>query len=184
MSRPKNTPTGQELHFGENEVIVSKTDLRGVITYANDVFCRVAGYETAELIGQPHNIIRHPDMPRCVFRLLWETLEQGKEIFAYVLNLAKNGGHYWVHAHVTPSYNINGKIVGYHSFRRCPYPDAIAQVIPLYRQLLQEEQRHSSPESAILASTQMLHNLLASSGIDYDQFVFSLSKQTCLEASV
>ena len=184
MSRLHITPTGQEIHFGENEVIVSKTDLRGIITYTNDVFNKVSGYSNAEMIGQPHNIIRHPDMPRCIFRLLWETLEQGREIFAYVVNMAKNGGHYWVHAHVTASKDPNGKIIGYHSNRRCPYPDAIAQVIPLYRQLLQEEQRHSSPETAILASTQMLNDLLASKGVGYDEFVFSLSKYTCLESSV
>ena len=184
MSKNKITPTGHEIRFGENEVIVSKTDLRGIITYTNDVFDKVAGYTNEEMVGQPHNIIRHPDMPRCVFRLLWETLEQGKEIFAYVLNMAKSGGHYWVFAHVTPSYNQHGKITGYHSFRRCPYPDALEHVIPLYRQLLQEEQRHSSPETAILASTQMLHHLLASKGVDYSQFVFSLSKHTALEESV
>jgi PAS domain S-box-containing protein len=76
------TPSGVERTFGEDEIIVSKTDVKGRITYANQVFLRVAGYTERELLGQPHNIIRHPDMPRCVFKLLWDTLEAKREIFA------------------------------------------------------------------------------------------------------
>ena len=95
--------TGVERFFDKDEIIVSKTDLKGRMTYCNDVFLRIAGYTEQELLGQPHSIIRHPDMPRCVFKLLWDTIGAGKEIFAYVINRAKNGDHYWVLAHVTPS---------------------------------------------------------------------------------
>ena len=102
MERPR--PTGREISFGEDEIIVSKTDTRGVITYSNTVFQRVSGYTEEELQGKPHSIIRHPDMPRCVFRLLWDTVQSGHELFAYVLNLAKNGDGYWVFAHITPSF--------------------------------------------------------------------------------
>ena len=98
------SPSNRESPFDENEIIVSKTDTRGRITYANDVFSRVSRFGVAELLGAPHSIIRHPDMPRCVFKLLWDTIQAKQEIFAYVVNMAKNGDHYWVFAHVTPSF--------------------------------------------------------------------------------
>lgn len=96
MGRNRPTPTGVERRFGEDELIVTKTDLKGRITYCNEVFVRMSGYTEQECLGEPHNIIRHPDMPRCVFKLLWDTIQGGQEIFAYVLNLSKNGDHYWV----------------------------------------------------------------------------------------
>ncbi len=125
-SRTHIVPTGIERHFGEDEIIVSKTDLQGKITYANDVFIRVSGYSEEELIGAPHSLIRHPDMPRAVFKLLWDTLAAGEEIFAYVNNLAASGDNYWVFAHVTPSLGADGKVIGYHSNRRVPEPARVA----------------------------------------------------------
>ena len=183
MSAPSVTPTGKEVGFGEDEIIVSKTDLRGVITYANDVFMRVSGYAEAELIGQPHNLIRHPDMPRCVFRLLWTTISEGQEIFAYVLNLSRKGDGYWVFAHVTPSYDQQGKIIGYHSNRRVPHPDALAKVRPLYAQLRAEEKKHASLDAGIKASTALLLSTLEQSGLSYGELVFSLSAHTNLASS-
>ena len=96
------TPTGRERTFGPDELIVSKTDLKGRMTYANDVFLRISGYDLDELIGQPHSLIRHPEMPRGLFRLLWQRISTGHEVFAFINNLAKTGDHYWVLAHVTP----------------------------------------------------------------------------------
>ena len=101
-----------ELSFNENEIIVSKTDLKGRITYGNEVFIKLSGYEERELLGKPHNIVRHPQMPKCIFKLLWERIQSGEEIFAYVVNQAKNGDHYWVFANVTTSFDNNGKIIG------------------------------------------------------------------------
>ena len=120
MREPTIRPTEVERTFKENEIIVSKTDLKGIITYANRTFLEVAMYSEEEVLGQPHSMIRHPDMPRCVFKFLWDTIASGKEIFAYVKNMAKNGDHYWVFAHVTPTFDSEGKIIGYHSNRRCP----------------------------------------------------------------
>ena len=174
MAKYASSPSSTECTFGEDEIIVSKTDPKGRILYANDVFWRIAGYSESELLGQPHSIVRHPDMPRCVFKLLWDTLEQGNEIFAYVKNMAKNGAYYWVFAHVTPSFDSNGKIVGYHSNRRLPKPEAIAKVEPLYRQLLAEEERHKDRKAGMMAGFQMLVGLLKEQGIEYDEFVFSL----------
>ena len=183
MGHDKAPPNGREISFRDDEIIVSKTDLRGIITYANDVFQRVSGFSEAELLGQPHNIIRHPDMPACVFKLLWDTLNNGSEIFAYVLNLARDGSGYWVFAHVTPSYDPSGQIVGYHSNRRVPYPDALVKVRPLYAALLEIEKRAANKQAGMEAALAHVTRLLEQNKIDYPQFVFSLSSQTRLDAA-
>ena len=169
------TLTGNERFFDENDVIVSKTDLKGRITYCNDVFLNIAGYTEAECLGQPHSMIRHPDMPRCVFGLLWETIQDGREIFAYVINRSKSGDHYWVNAHVTPSRDDSGRIVGYHSNRRVPDRQVVqSSIIPLYKNLLDEERRHANRKSGMQASTAMVHSLLKDAGMDYDEFIARL----------
>jgi PAS domain S-box-containing protein len=167
-------PTGVERHFGRDEIIVSKTDPRGRITYANQVFLRIAGYEEREVLGQPHSLVRHPDMPRCVFKLLWDTIEGGREIFAYVKNMAKNGDHYWVFAHVTPTLDDSGTIIGYHSNRRCPERNAIAAVAPLYEALLDEEKRAGGGREGMAAATSLLLGELGKRGLGYDEFAFTL----------
>jgi PAS domain S-box-containing protein len=174
MARPTIAPTGVERFLPDNGMIVSKTDTRGIITYANRLFLDVAGYANSEAIGKPHNIVRHPDMPRCVFKLLWDRIANGQEIFAYVVNMAKNGDHYWVFAHATPSYDDAGNVTGYHSNRRCPRRAAIAAIEPLYRQLVAKEAQHRSPKEGLAASEAMLAGILKDKGVDYDQFVFSL----------
>lgn len=169
------TLTGVERFFDDDEVIVSKTDLKGRITYCNTVFQRLAGMTEPELIGQPHSIIRHPDMPRCIFKLLWDTLGAGNEIFAYVVNRSVNGDHYWVLAHVTPSYDLEGNVVGYHSSRRVPNRTTVEQVIiPLYRQLLQEEARYENSKEGMNAAFNQVLKLLADKGVSYDELIFSL----------
>jgi PAS domain S-box-containing protein len=167
-------PTGRESPFAADEIIVSKTDLKGRITYANDVFMRVSGYAPGELIGQPHSIIRHPDMPRCVFKLLWDTIQAKAEIFAYVLNLAKNGDHYWVLAHVTPSFDGAGEVVGYHSNRRKPTPAQIDKASALYRMLLEQERQAPDRKIGLQQSHDRLAADLRAKGLAYDEFVFSL----------
>ena len=167
-------PTGVERAFSADELIVSKTDPRGVITYANDVFLRVSGYATAEVVGQPHNLIRHPDMPRAVFALLWETLAARRELFAYINNLSSNGDHYWVLAHVTPSVGPGGQVVGYHSNRRKPSPRAIQAIQPLYDRLLAEERRHPTAKSAVAASSRLLTEVVAEQAGSYDELVWSV----------
>lgn len=167
--------TGVERTFGDDEIIVSKTDLTGRITYANDVFLRVAGFTETEVLNQPHSMVRHPDMPRCVFKLLWDTLAAGNEIFAYVVNRAKNGDHYWVLAHVTPSRNSQGEIVGYHSNRRVPDRKVLDTVItPLYKQLLDIENSHANRKDGMNASFDALVKILEEKGVGYDELIFSL----------
>lgn len=168
-------PTGREVFFPASELIVSKTDLKGRMTYVNRLFCKIAGYSEAQLLGQPHNLIRHPDMPRSVFRLLWDTIEERREIFAYVKNMNSAGDHYWVFAHVTPSYGLDGKIAGYHSNRRVPAPDLIKQVIaPLYADVLAIERRHPNGKDAVAAGSKALTDFVASRKISYDELMFSL----------
>lgn len=175
MARPTNSPTGVERTFDPGDLIVSKTDLTGVITYANRVFCNVAGYDERELIGQQHNIVRHPDMPRCVFKYLWDTISAGKEIFAFVVNQAKNGDHYWVFAHVTPSYDASGsEIIGYHSVRRVPEAGALDIVTGLYQQILAEENKHASPKEGMDAGLNLLVSVLEEKGMSYDELIFTL----------
>jgi len=166
--------TNHERTFPEDDIIVSKTDLKGIITYANRTFLKVAGYTEDELLGKPHNIIRHPDMPRCVFKFLWDTIEAGNEIFAYVKNMAKNGDHYWVFAHVTPTFDSRGRIVGYHSNRRCPQRHQVEIFDGLYRQLLSEEKNHVDWREGMAAAGKMLLEAVAQKQMSYAEFIFSV----------
>ena len=114
-------------------------------------------------------------MPRCVFKLLWDTIQSGKEIFAYVLNRAKNGDHYWVFAHVTPSYNEAGTLDGYHYNRRLPDPKIVQEKIaPIYKALLGEGSRHANSKQGMAAGHDMLVKTLQAQGVGYDEFIFSL----------
>ncbi|GGN85080.1 chemotaxis protein [Actinoplanes lobatus] len=169
-------PTGEVRTFAAQELIVTKTDLKGRLTYANDVFLRISVFSEDEAIGQPHNIIRHPDMPKAIFKLLWETLTAGQEIFAYVVNLASDGAAYWVLAHVTPSFDARGRIVGYHSSRRLPDPAAVKAAAALYQRLRAEEQRVGG-QAGLNASWQLLQDLLAERGQTYDQYVWELTNE-------
>ena len=170
-------PTGVERTFRDDEIIVSKTDLQGRLTYVNDVFVRISAYDEADLIGQPHSVIRHPDMPRSVFKLLWDTLQAGAELFAYVKNLSADGGHYWVLAHVTPTFDESGTPIGYHSNRRTASRAALDQIEPLYAALLEEEGRHRNAREAAEAGFALLQKVLAEQGSSYDEYVWALSNE-------
>jgi PAS domain S-box-containing protein len=174
MAKYQVTPTGVERTFGEDELIVSKTDPKGKITYVNDVFVRLADYSAKELVGAPHSIIRHPGMPRSVFKLLWDTIQAKHEIFAYVLNMSRNGDHYWVLAHVTPSLDAAGNIIGYHSNRRSPDRAKIAKIEPIYRELLELEQKPSSRKDGMTTAFEWLSGVLKTKGVGYDEFVLTL----------
>lgn len=167
--------TGRERFFEENDVIVTKTDCSGRITYANDIFLNISDLNESAAIGAPHNIIRHPDMPACIFRLLWTTVQAGREIFAYVLNRAAKGDHYWVFAHVTPTLAADGQIAGFHSNRRRPDRRIIEEtMVPLYRTLLNTECQAVSRAKGIEAAQALLEQRLQAQGMDYDRFIFSL----------
>lgn len=175
MAKQKVLPTGVERFFSDKDLIVSKTDLKGRITYTNRIFRDIAGYSGADLDGAPHSLIRHPDMPRCVFKLLWDTIEAGGEVFAYVKNMCANGDHYWVLAHVTPSYDAAGRMVGYHSNRRVPNPTLIRDTItPLYARLLEAERQAPDRKIGMQAGHALLTGLLQDKGTSYDEFIHTL----------
>ncbi|MFC4067756.1 PAS domain-containing protein [Actinoplanes subglobosus] len=175
MKTTRVRPTGRERTFSDGELIVTKTDTRGSITYANDVFLRISALDEDDALGQPHNLIRHPDMPRAVFKLLWDTLKEKREIFAYVVNLAADGAHYWVFAHVTPSFDAAGRVVGYHSNRRVPSREAVAAADDLYRVLRAAEGRHDRAPDAVAAGHATLQRILAERDRTYDELVWDLS---------
>ncbi len=167
--------TGVERFFDEDEIIVSKTDLKGRVKYANKIFLEIAGFSEREVLEQPHAIIRHPDMPRCVFKLLWDTIQDGQEIFAYVINRSKNGDHYWVHAHVTPSFDPSGKIIAYHSTRRVPARAIVENaIIPLYQALKAEEEKYGNRKEGMLKSGEMVATHLKQQAMEYDEWVAKL----------
>ena len=174
MREPTITPTAVERFFPEEEIIVSKTDLKGHITYANETFLTIAGYTEEEVLGKAHSIIRHPDMPRCVFKLLWDTIEDRREIFAYVKNMAKNGDYYWVFAHVTPTFDASDQIIGYHSSRRAPDRGQVELFTQVYRQLLEEENRHTDWRTGMEAAGKMLLDMIGAKKMDYEEFIFSV----------
>lgn len=170
----KIQPTGNERFFSEDEIIVTKTDTKGIITYVNEVFINISGYKEEDLIGQPQSIIRHPMMPRCIFKLLWDKITAKEEIFAYVNNLAKNGDNYWVFAHVTPSFGTSGEVIGYHSSRRSPRREAVEAISDIYASLLDVEKNQSDKKGGLHASFTAMNNLLNEKGLSYEEFVFSL----------
>ncbi|MBK8160411.1 MAG: PAS domain-containing protein [Rhodospirillaceae bacterium] len=168
------TPTQTEVFFERNDLIVSKTDLKGNLTYVNEIFLRISEYSEAELLGQPHSFIRHPSMPRCVFKLLWDRLQAGAEIFAYVKNMTKSGAYYWVLAHATPSVTASGEVVGYHSNRRVPERKAVDVIVPLYAALKSIEDTETDRRAGLMKSSQHLQDILSKKGIGYDEFIHGL----------
>jgi aerotaxis receptor len=138
----KSIPINEEFLFDAG-VIVSSTDLKGIITYANRKFCEISGYDKDELVGKNHNIIRHPDMPRIAFRGLWDKLHDGLEWTGIVKNLRKDGRYYWVYSHVTPVAQ-DGEIIGYTASRRPAFPAEVEDVKYHYRDLLEKERTQSA----------------------------------------
>ena len=124
----------RENPYPEGRLIISRTDLSGVLTHVNEAFVEISGYTEAELIGQPHHILRHPDMPKAAYQDLWATLKAGKKWHGYVKNLCKDGSYYWVYATAVPNVR-GGEVVGYTSVRRKPSRKAIAQAEAQYRDL-------------------------------------------------
>lgn len=164
----KITPINNEVTFDENTLLVTKTDKKGKITYSNRAFTNIVKMSEFELIGKPHSIVRHPDMPKVIFKLLWDYLQNGKEINAYVKNMCSDGSYYWVFANVTPSYFKN-EVVGYHSARRKPTRKALDFIVPLYKELLAIEK-----SGGIEASLKKMTQILDDKGVEYDEFILSI----------
>jgi len=160
-----------ERKLDENDFIVSKTDLKGNITYCNRIFMEMAEYKEEELLGAPHNIIRHPDMPKAVFKYLWDEIQQKREVFAFVVNKTKNDNEYWVFTNVTASLDSRGNIIGYYSVRRKPNPKAVEIIKPLYVQMVQAENT-----GGVEASMKILVDLLQEKGMSYDELIIAIQE--------
>ena len=169
MQRP--IPTTKEHTVSADAFLVSKTDVHGKITYCNEPFIKIVGTNEQDLLGKPHNIIRHPEMPRLIFKLLWDAVKEKKEIFAYVKNLSFDGGYYWVYANVTASLDQSGNIIGYYSVRRKANPKALEIIKPLYTKLLELEKT-----GGVEASGAYLNEVLKQKGVSYEELSNTLQR--------
>jgi len=160
----KPTPRDEAIVLDPKRYIVSETDEKGKITFANDYFIEVSGYTLDELLGKPHSIVRHPDMPKVVFKLLWETISQGKNINAVVKNLAKDGRYYWIFTEFeTRKDTDTGEIIGYHAARKSISKHVLEIIADLYAQLLEIEKTDS-----VEASEKYLVSFLKEKGDDIE----------------
>ena len=174
LDAPK-TITNKEKVLSDNDFIVSKTDPKGYITYCNRIFVEMAGWSRFELIGANHNIIRHPDMPKLAFKILWDLIQNKKEFFGFVKNLRKDGGFYWVFAYITPDLDLNKNIIGYTSFRKKPSRRGVETMSEIYKKLVEAEKN-----GGISASYELLKELLDANDENviekYQRLVFDLQR--------
>ncbi|MDD2789460.1 MAG: PAS domain-containing protein [Sulfurimonas sp.] len=160
----KPSPRNEEIPLDPKRYIVSETDEKGKITFCNDYFMEISGYSKEELLGAPHSIVRHPDMPKVVFKLLWETISKGKNINAVVKNLAKDGRYYWIFTEFEIRKDTDtGNIIGYHASRKTISKHVIEIIADLYAKLLEIEKTQS-----VAASQKYLINFLKEKGDDIE----------------
>ena len=163
-------PKDEEIQLDPKRYIVSKTDAKGIITYGNDYFVEISGYSEAELIGQPHNIVRHPDMPKVVFKLMWDRIQSGQSIMAVVKNMAKDGRYYWVVTEFEHKKDkLTNEVIGYTAFRKAAPKDAVKTMEPIYKKLREIEET-----SGVEAAEQYLLGFLEDKGVSYDEFIDNL----------
>jgi len=145
MTQPEANNTE---HIVKNvDLIVSKSDEEGNITYVNPIFIKISGYSQANLLEQPHAILRHPDMPKVIFKYLWENIKEGRDVVAYVKNLCADGGYYWVLATVKMAKNPDGSFRNYMSTRKCITENAKVTMSELYQSLLDIEKSEGEEAS-------------------------------------
>lgn len=161
--------TNTERVLDDNDFIVSKTDTKGRIIYCNEIFSKMAGYPTRDLIGANHNLIRHPDMPAIAFKHAWDLIKEKKEFFGFVKNLSADGSFYWVFTYITADQDASGNIISYTSVRRKPNKNAIETITPIYK-LLSDAERQGGME----ASGRVLNDFLSQNKTSYDKFVINL----------
>jgi PAS domain S-box-containing protein len=164
--------TDIETKMQDDEFIVSKTDLRGYITYTNKTFLNICGYDRSELAGVNHNIIRHPDMPKVAFRYMWSLVKDGKDFFGFVKNLRKDGGYYWVFAYISPDFDEADNIIGYTSIRRKPPQTAIDAITGLYKSLLEIEK--DGKNENVDKAQKHLEEFLQTQNCSYEDLILKL----------
>jgi PAS domain S-box-containing protein len=161
----------EEIKFSKKKFIVSKTDLDGKIIFVNKNFCDISGYTEDELIEAPHSIVRHPDMPKAVFYLVWNALLSGRAISGVIKNLSKSGKYYWVIADLEPKFDREGNIISLTAFRRSAPQDVIDTTEELYRVMLNIEKKHGMEKSIAY-----LEGFLEEHDMTYDMFIDELIK--------
>ena len=174
LDAPKEIKNVEKV-MSDNDFIVSKTDTKGYIIYCNRIFVEMSGWSRFELMGANHNIIRHPDMPKIAFKILWDLIQNKQEFFGFVKNLRKDGGFYWVFAYITPDLDLNGNIVSYTSFRKKPSRKGIEFMSEVYKKLVEAEK-----QGGMSASYELLKEMLGATDEDiiekYQRLVFDLQK--------
>lgn len=166
----KNLPvTNHERTFPPHQKLISSTDLKGKIKHCNDAFVDISGFTREELLGQPHNIVRHPDMPPAAYESMWSHLKAGKAWMGLVKNRSKNGDYYWVDAYVTP-ITEQGHVVGYESVRSCPSREDVERADRFYRQVNAGKSGRSLTELVSMRNAFILLALLVSGGLFFAGF--------------
>ncbi|CAM1358602.1 conserved hypothetical protein [Tenacibaculum litoreum] len=160
----------EEVQWDKTKTIVSKTDVYGTILYANDVFSNTCEYSTIELVGEPHNIIRHPDMPKVAFKVLWDALKKGENFHAIVKNLTRTGRYYWVITDFTIDKDEEGKIVGYTARRKAVPNGVVKKIEPIYKTLLDIEKLKGEKASEMYFDAYLKEEV----GKTYNEFVVDL----------
>ncbi len=148
MAENRPTPVDEEIELDNTKYIESETDTNGVIVDCNDYFAEISGYSKEELIGRPHNIVRHPDMPKIIFKELWDRIQNGRNITAVIKNMAKDGRYYWVFTHFEIIRDINTKeIKGYRAYRKMVSPHIKKVLDPVYKKLTEIEKKEGMEAS-------------------------------------
>jgi len=164
------TPTNNEIKLNPKRYIVSKTDSKGFIEYGNDYFVEISGYTEAELIGKPHSIVRHPDMPKVVFKMMWDRINRAQNIMAVVKNLAKDGSYYWVVTEFEPKVDpITNEIISHTAFRKAAPQKAVDAMAPIYQKLIEIEK-----DGGMEASEKYLRGYLEENKVTYDELIDDL----------
>jgi PAS domain S-box-containing protein len=162
----------EEIKFSKKKFLVSKTDLKGNIIFVNKNFSEISGYSEDELIGAPHNIVRHPDMPKAIFFLIWKNLLSGRGITAVIKNLAKSGKYYWIISDFEPKFDKNGNVVSLTAFRRSAPQYVIDEIEELYSILLRLEKKKNGMEKSLT----YLEGFLEEKNMTYDGYINDLTK--------
>ena len=170
MSVTRPEPVDKEIVLDPSKVIMSKTDSKGIVMYANDYFMEICGYLESELMGEQHNIIRHPDMPRVVFKLLWDRLDKGGNIHALVKNLAKDGRYYWVVTNFETKFNEQGEVIAHYSRRKAAPEAAVKAIEKVYKVLVALE----VDDKSMALSGNYLMGKLEEAGKTYDEFILEV----------
>lgn len=163
------------VQISEMDFLISRTDTQGIITYASDDFCKVCGFKKEELVGSPHNVVRHPDMPKAAFEEMWKTIKKNKKWTGVVKNRAKNGGYYWVVAEVSP-FVKNNKVIGYKSVRKKASEEQISEASKTYKEMIAKENGIVNKWSVSIEDTNKIMEVAKKYNFENDKLVKQMIK--------